>query len=213
MKKANSNNVELKNLSKESITTALFILIKKMPYDQISIKDICQRAGVSRTSFYRSFPAKDAIMRQYLFEITDVWRKNIRQYKPLNAYEWFLSIYRQLYDHREIARFCFDANLDYLIIDIIFKALRDYSRTFEFPDYVLCHYSGSIYATFKRWITKPNPESAEQLAHIACKINHLNEDSTIFLPPVSDVEYLMSLDNFEYQNKSAASQKTNKSNT
>ena len=39
-------------------------------YDEVSVQDICQAAGIARSSFYRAFPDKKGVIR-YLFEHTD----------------------------------------------------------------------------------------------------------------------------------------------
>lgn len=47
--------------SKDSICLALFMLLKKEKYEDISVKQISERAGVSRMSFYRYFKNKDDV--------------------------------------------------------------------------------------------------------------------------------------------------------
>ena len=39
-------------------------------YDEVSVQDICQEAGIARSTFYRAFPDKKGVIR-YLFEHTD----------------------------------------------------------------------------------------------------------------------------------------------
>ena len=51
--------------SKEAICLALFLLLKKYPYDEISVKQISERAGVSRMSFYRYFKNKEDVFIYY----------------------------------------------------------------------------------------------------------------------------------------------------
>ena len=85
-----NNNVELNNLTKECIVTAVLLLMDVMPYNKITITDICKKAGVSRNAFYRNYPKKDAIMRYYLFKITEDYRKSLRVNRThITAYEMF----------------------------------------------------------------------------------------------------------------------------
>lgn len=37
-----------------------------MPYSDITISQICQRAGIARQTFYRNFETKDDVIRYYL---------------------------------------------------------------------------------------------------------------------------------------------------
>lgn len=54
-----------KNSTKALISLALYALMLKTDYDNITVKDICERAGVSRMSFYRYFNKKDDIFIDY----------------------------------------------------------------------------------------------------------------------------------------------------
>lgn len=51
--------------TKEYITEALFQLMNTMPYEKISIKELTEKAGVGRVTFYRHFESKDDIIIQY----------------------------------------------------------------------------------------------------------------------------------------------------
>ena len=124
--KSNSSNNELKNITKESITTALFILMQQKPYHEISITDICKRAGVSRNAFYRNYSVKDEIVRLYLFEITDEWRKRLRQNHSITYYSLFLYLFRHLEQNKSLAQLLLKSGLDYLMIDVFFKSFRHF---------------------------------------------------------------------------------------
>jgi len=49
--------------SKQWMADALLILIKDTPYNQISVTDITEKAGVSRLTFYRNFESKEDILQ------------------------------------------------------------------------------------------------------------------------------------------------------
>ncbi len=201
MRKANRNNVELKNLTRESITQALLILMENKPYQEINVSDICKKAGVSRNAFYRNYPAKDAIIRRLQFEKAYEWRISLRKrFNILSIGELFTEILKFMFSEREEIKKYLNAGLTYLQIDVLFKSLRDLASAFTAPDYALCHLAGSIYAIYTYWISKPNPESPEYIALLICKLNHYNPQKRIMLPKMSDIDYLMTLDNFQYVN-------------
>ena len=198
-RKQNKFNLEQKELTKESISEALFLLMNSKPYREISVVDICKKAGISRAAFYRYYPAKDAVLRRYFFEITESFRKKLRKLAPLSAKQLFTSIFEQYYNHRELLYSCWDAGLDYLVIDVTFKSFRDLSRMREYPPYELCHLAGSLYAIIAYWLCNKKPDSPEQMASVFCRINHLKETDIVRLPAMSSIEYLMELDNFTYR--------------
>ncbi|HIS47816.1 MAG TPA: TetR/AcrR family transcriptional regulator [Candidatus Scybalocola faecigallinarum] len=52
----------------ECITQSLFRLMKRKPYNKITVTDLVQEAGVSRNSFYRNYQSTEEIIRQFLEE-------------------------------------------------------------------------------------------------------------------------------------------------
>ena len=50
---------EKENLTQEYIYSAFLQLLDKKHYDDISVCEICTKAGVSRMSFYRNFESKE----------------------------------------------------------------------------------------------------------------------------------------------------------
>ena len=58
-------------LVSEYIEEALLLLLEKKEYKAITISEICQKAGVTRMSFYRNFESKEDILRRWMKSITD----------------------------------------------------------------------------------------------------------------------------------------------
>ncbi len=54
--------------TKEKIFRAAKHILKKKGYDQLSIKNICEEAGVSNGSFYHHFKTKDDLLSYYIEE-------------------------------------------------------------------------------------------------------------------------------------------------
>ena len=57
----------------EHITEAMLKLIKNTNFNDISISQICEEAGVGRASFYRNFENKEAVISRYLKKVLDDW--------------------------------------------------------------------------------------------------------------------------------------------
>lgn len=66
--KLNQNNSKAQ-YSKSQITNALFLLMEKERFQEISILEICQNANVSRTTFYRNYPSKEAIIEDHIYKL------------------------------------------------------------------------------------------------------------------------------------------------
>ncbi len=64
-------------LTKESIFTALMLLMEEKDYSKISITDIASKAGVSRMAYYRHFSSKEDILEQHLQDLFDAYKASV----------------------------------------------------------------------------------------------------------------------------------------
>ena len=60
-----SNKKEPTTLVKKCIVDALLILMNEKDFDDISITEICNKAGVSRMAYYRNYYTKKDIILEY----------------------------------------------------------------------------------------------------------------------------------------------------
>ena len=67
--------------SKQWITDALFELMRHQPYAEITVKDITEKAGVARLTFYRNFESKDAIIQRKLQSLFDEYLNALSEKK------------------------------------------------------------------------------------------------------------------------------------
>ena len=196
----NNNNQDLKKITKDSITIALLRLMETHEYKNISITDICNVAGVSRNAFYRNYPAKDAILRQYIYEFTDNWRKKLREIKKLTALQYFTTLFEETKKREDLVKKLIHSQLEYILIDVFFTFFRNFALTSQNTTYLQCHFAGSIYAITIHWIMNEQPETAEELGTLVCHLNHVSPHARVHLPAPIDIDKLMSYSTFTYRN-------------
>ena len=74
MQRKNKNNYTKRSLfTRQCIGDALLALMEEMPYEQISISDICKKAGISRMTFYHYFYTKADAVNDYIYEIFEAY--------------------------------------------------------------------------------------------------------------------------------------------
>ena len=54
-----------KKLAKDYIIEALLQLLKKHSFEDITVTDIANKAGVTRVTFYRNFNSKEEIIKNH----------------------------------------------------------------------------------------------------------------------------------------------------
>lgn len=85
--------------SKQLIRDALFALMEKKAFQEITIKDIAEKAGIARLTFYRNFDSKEDIIRyhiqcgfmDFLHELRDTSNADLREMISLCYRYWHLK--------------------------------------------------------------------------------------------------------------------------
>ncbi|MCR4831341.1 MAG: TetR/AcrR family transcriptional regulator [Pseudobutyrivibrio sp.] len=101
MKRKSTTNI----LAREYIVSALLILTRNKPLSSVSITELCEKAGVSRMTFYRNYDSIEDIFLCALSEIFDNYRSDEERSK-LDG-EFFDKVYLghffdYVYEHKEL---------------------------------------------------------------------------------------------------------------
>ncbi len=117
--------------SMQSIIHAMFELMKQKPYRDITVKEICDGAKVTRRTFYRIFQSKEAVI-EGRFDVMFWHLKQTLEFSKTNA--------------RSVIRYCFD----YFNKERDFAAVfveRDLEHTIaaKIMEYVDIAYADSLY--------------------------------------------------------------------
>ena len=112
-----------KNLNfviKESLTEALFILMRKKPFEEITITEISKLAGVSRISFYRNFDSKEDVLVKYLFEKS---MDEFSKYQAQSTQEKLIAMFKSIDHLHEVVDLLYQQNLSHLFYIIYAQSL------------------------------------------------------------------------------------------
>ena len=89
----------------ESITIALIQLMEKKDFNDISITELTNRAGVGRVSFYRNFENKEDVLRKYLNAIQyEFMISREANRHDSNFTEYITDLFAHLYNYKELAQ-------------------------------------------------------------------------------------------------------------
>ena len=90
--------------SKKLIQLAIYQLMLTRDFDDISIKEICEKAGVSRMSFYRYYSCKEDIFIMFCDETFETFFQKISHIPNLSTREMITMFFDGIRKyHREIA--------------------------------------------------------------------------------------------------------------
>lgn len=101
--------------------------MKKKSYNNLTIKSITDKAGVSRQSFYRNYREKDEIIIKFFDEVFNEFSLKVNKTSSEDLKSVYLIAYELLYKHKDALVTIHNASLDYLI----YKILLGYNTHFQ----------------------------------------------------------------------------------
>ena len=147
------------------ITDALFNLMKKKEYNNISITEICEKAGTGRMSFYRNFDSKEDIIKIWITNTTDNFLKESDiSYKKDSTKDYFIKLFTHLEKYKTEAFLIYKANLFNLLKNEFDNKLINLHQK-EYENYKSYFIAGGIFNVYYFWLINGSKESPEELAN------------------------------------------------
>lgn len=164
--------------SMDAITTALFELLEDKPFAQINVKDICDKAGVARKTFYRNFESKTAVVERL---VDQVFYEFMQKYDfgKSGARKIYLYWYEYILCTREFSLIFFDADLYKLItrkirefVEIELEKTLHNSAAFDpmLAEYYLNFAAAGIASLMLEWMKHDCQTPAKTMAAITAKL-------------------------------------------
>ena len=152
----------------ECITQALFRLMKRKPYHEITVTDIVREAGVSRNSFYRNYQSIQEIITQFLEQKTSEWWNEF-----ITCPDRHPHVISEMFCHflnmKEEIDILYHAGLSYLLMEHIIRCGK-LSQTGEIKNtYQTAFMSGGLCGIVNEWIVQGMKESPEKMEQIFSK--------------------------------------------
>ncbi len=176
------SNKKMKMKTKNLISLALYSLMHRQPYDEISVKDICDKAGVSRMSFYRYYNKKDDIFVDYCDERFEEFYERIKVTPNLSLKLFTLEMFKYIKKYYRQIKVLVDAKKEFLLLD----QLNSYAR------YVISNLgsnllkeqknnpvfaffmSGGLFNVIMYWINTEMRTTPEQMNDMLYQISNYN---------------------------------------
>jgi len=169
-KNTNSQNM----ITKESIFTALMILMKKKNFKEISITEIAKKAGVSRMAFYRNYNIKEDIIATYIDELFQEYFNEILNHEKKDIYENLRLYFSYFRKNDKLISNLINSNLINILLEKCVESFHSLSQDVE------CHKSystekqkywiefiaGGLYNVLTGWAKSGMKESDEYMAKI-----------------------------------------------
>ncbi len=160
-------------LTKKYIFEAFYHLLSKHNYKSIDVCDICEKAGVSRMSFYRNFKSKEDLLAKSIEKIMLCLKTNLQVQPNLNQYTVTREIFATTACYKNVlAAF---KNTDYLnkFVDSISEKLFSFAPEDKInptKKYIPIFYFNALAGVLGFWLNNGAKESPEDMAKLICTI-------------------------------------------
>ncbi len=190
--------------SKRALRSALVQLMEERGFDNLSVNDLCERADLTRATFYNHFHDKDELLLTLEDEVIadlEIFRVDlaclslidlavaVRTGRPLPLLVALFDYLREQGDflHAVLGPggdIRFGPRLrDCVCTDLVWSVLHDRYRksSASFVGYYVSFYAGAYLGVIMRWIETGMQESSEDMARIALRLFFIQPGESIVL--------------------------------
>lgn len=173
------SNLESNRLTRESIESALVLLMKEKPFAAISVTEIVRRAGVSRTAYYRNYSSKEDILRSMIGEVATYTVEAMSRHDPTERpFEFWLAMFESVRPHADSYRVLLSAGFGEAILNQIHsQVLTNIPAADEESRYSAIFWNGAAYTVLTEWIKADQPKSEWEMAQLCSRMMDLRPES------------------------------------
>ena len=144
----------------DQLENSIFNLLKEKEYKDISISELCDKAWVSRCTFYRNYKDMDDIIYQYFMrESQKWWDENYNLFLKEENYI-SLSLFKYLLSLKERIIIVYQRGLSYIFEKHIFDSAINGRNIFDKEQsYSSARVSGSIVGLTNEWVRRGMQDS------------------------------------------------------
>jgi len=168
-------------VTKRMVKEGLLRLLKRRPLEKINITELCQEAGINRTTFYRYYELPRDVLAEMQREFFEETFSNLQ--KPLTMRD-IEHVFVCLHEQSELVKLFFRYNSDTNWTNIFTqiynsfpekKMLKAFQNLDENGAKLLSAYlAGGAYVLARKWIMEDIPLPPKEVAAIA--LNILDKD-------------------------------------
>jgi hypothetical protein len=168
---------------------ALLLLLEKKEYEYITIKEICGKAGVSRSTFYLHYESMDDLLEETVnminikfaetfnnekLNVMDTTKENLFfiNEKYLTPYLNFVKDNKQVYKLMFKYQYLFkgETKLESFYNELFKHVLDKFGVSNKEKDYVFLYYTYGVIAIIKEWIEKDCQDDISLITNIIIKL-------------------------------------------
>lgn len=167
--------------SKMYLVEALLELMVEKNYENISIKELTDKAKLSRRTFYTNFETKEDILKYHFDTLVSEYIEILQTYESLTAKDIAKEYFSYWFSHRNLLLLLRKNNLP-ILIKVFVEFLRNMDSLLiikdrRFTDSELQYYdavfvAGGLWNMMNVWVETDFEKNCEEMTDIFMKIFH-----------------------------------------
>lgn len=158
---------------KDTVTATLLRMMETQVYSTITISELVKESRVSRSSFYRNFSDKDAVMQNYLDRLMDSWKES---FTSTTGQDFSDSLLRHFYGHKEFYLLLYHSGLSWMLYENIKKSCGVCSDSPAIQAYGAASIAGALFGWADEWIARGMRETPDELKNLAREYHSFPQD-------------------------------------
>lgn len=157
--------------TKKQIADSLINLMKNNDFENITVKEITEKAGVNRSTYYRNFKSKEDILKYKLELIMEEYLSSFEGLEEKTKKNYIYTILSTYSKHKNVFLTIHQAKQTYLIQQVYMEYFQNKIKnpsTYEL--YKIYYHMGGIYSFTICWIEHGMDDNLEELATIGANI-------------------------------------------
>ena len=156
------DNTARNSYVKRRLTSALLDMLREGDWRGITVSALCERAEVSRNSFYRNYSGKEDILRGCIKGLFDGWAGELAQDSPLDRLIFIL--FSHFAAHRDFYTLLSKQGLVHLLKDVILSNCGFHLELEAKAAYASAFAAYSLYGWVEVWFLRGMRESPAEMA-------------------------------------------------
>ncbi len=160
--------------SKKWLTEALFDLMKEKPYSIITVKEISDKAQLSRRTFYRNFKVKEDLLSKYTNYLFEDYIESIKEITDFSFNSTLINYFEFWNKHIDELELLKQNHLFFFIMEQINSFIPDINKFSEVQwhncdnhieeEYLGLYNIGGLWNVLSKWIDNKERESPKEMA-------------------------------------------------
>lgn len=146
------------------ITETLLKLLREKPLNEISISEIVDGAAVGRTSFYRNYATKEAVVKRHIEALIGQWEREYRASGKDSNAEMYGSLFQHLKDNAGFYLLLKQRGLMHLFLEVFLERNGPSPEDTNMWAYTKAFITYGTYGWIEEWIGRGMRESADTMA-------------------------------------------------